>query len=272
MQHDAWVQAAAAAAHHQAVQRRESHGRGDAFALPQGAHARPVAQVRHHHTAIGGSAQVRRQGAGDVFIRQAMKAVALDAGLRDVARQGKGLRDPRLRGVKFGVKTRHLRHTGQHHVNGANGRQVVRLVQRSQCAQPFKLRQNRGRDAHRARKCLAAMHHAVAHRPQCAAVGMLPEPVKQLLESFFGAVYRVGGHPDAAVFKRGTVWPPYPQAGLGANAFDHAVGNARQRGIGGRVINRKLDTGRAGVDDQKRLCAGAFRNGRLDVDSHGHSF
>jgi hypothetical protein len=91
-----------------------------------------------------------------------VKAVAFHPCLGDVARQGIGLRDPGLAGVELGVETGHLRHVGQQRGNGANRRQVVRLVQRGQGREPFELCQRVGRDAHRPRKMLAAMHHPMA--------------------------------------------------------------------------------------------------------------
>lgn len=44
------------------------------------------AQMRDDHAAIGSRAKVGGQDAGNVFVGQAVKAVALNAGFGDVAR------------------------------------------------------------------------------------------------------------------------------------------------------------------------------------------
>ncbi|MPN30131.1 hypothetical protein SDC9_177589 [bioreactor metagenome] len=53
IQQHARIDAAAARAHHQPVQRGKTHGGGDAAAAQRGAQAGAAAQVGHHHALVG---------------------------------------------------------------------------------------------------------------------------------------------------------------------------------------------------------------------------
>ena len=157
----AGVDRAAAGAHHEPVQGREAHRRGDAPAVAHRAHAGAVAQVRDHGAPCGRAAVERRQHRGDVFVGQAVKAVAAHAFLGEAARQGEGLRHLWLRPVKRGVEAGDLRHTGAILRHRLDGGHVVRLVQRRQRDQRFQLRQRSPRRRARARRTHAAMHDAM---------------------------------------------------------------------------------------------------------------
>ena len=150
------------------------------------------AQMRDDDAAIGSRAKVVGQDAGDVFVRKTVKAIALHAGFGDVARQGISLRHPGLRAVKFGVEAGDLRQFRPQAGDGADGRQVVRLVQRGQRRVAIELGQDVGRYERGPRLLLAAMHHPVAGCQQGAACGKPLQPVKQLFKRFLPAEHRVG--------------------------------------------------------------------------------
>ena len=83
------IEIAGARAHHQPAGRREAHGRVDANAVVHGGHARPVAQVRDDHPAVGRVAVQRAQLLQDVFVGEAVEAVARHAGVPEVAAAGR---------------------------------------------------------------------------------------------------------------------------------------------------------------------------------------
>ena len=88
------------------------------------------------------SGATSRQHRGDVFVRQAMKAVSLHAGRADLARQRHELRDRRLAAMEAGVEAGDLRHAGQPLRDRFDGRQIVRLMERRQRHQRPKLVEN----------------------------------------------------------------------------------------------------------------------------------
>ena len=65
---------------------------------------------------------------GNVLVRQAVEAVAADSLLNDSLRQGVKLIERRAIAMERSVEGRHLRHMGQCHRDGANHRDVLRLV------------------------------------------------------------------------------------------------------------------------------------------------
>ena len=79
VENDARIEVAAAAAHRQAIECGEAHGRCDAFAPVHRAHAGAAAEMGDDHATIGccRTKDVRKD-AGDVFIGKAMKPVAPD--------------------------------------------------------------------------------------------------------------------------------------------------------------------------------------------------
>ena len=137
----AGVDRAATGAHHEPVQSRETHRRCDAPAVAHRAHAGAVAQVRNHCTPIGRAAIHRRQHRSDVFVGQAVKAVAAHAFFDEATRQGEGFRNFWLRPVKRGVEARNLRHNRRHLSHRFDRGHIVRLVQRRQRDQRFQLHQ-----------------------------------------------------------------------------------------------------------------------------------
>jgi hypothetical protein len=80
VQHHAGVERAGARSHAQPVERREAERAIDALAVLERAEARTAAEVRDDHAAGCDLGSDARQGARDVFVRDAVKSVALHAG------------------------------------------------------------------------------------------------------------------------------------------------------------------------------------------------
>ena len=96
--------------------------------MVHGTQACAIAEVRDDDTTIRMRAQVLRQSAGDVFVRQAMETVALDAAGGEFAWQRKVLRERVLGTMKRGVEARDLRQSRMQCHQRADRRQVVRLM------------------------------------------------------------------------------------------------------------------------------------------------
>ena len=237
MDHHTGVQAAAARAHGAAVQRSKAHGGGHAFAVQHRAQRHAVAQVRHHGAACGQRRHLGFGGARHVFIRQAMKAVAPHAVFMKAPGQRKHLRLRRLAMVKGGVKAGHLRQVWPLGQQAANGRQVVRLVQRRQGHQGFELLQNTGVYPNWLGKQRAAMYHPVADRHQLLAHHVRAQPGKQPGQCRMLAADGVAA--KAGVMQRHTRAVLDLEMRLVANIADLAAQKALQTG-GRQVKHLKL--------------------------------
>ena len=109
MQQYAGVEIAAARAHHEATGRGEPHRRVDRVPVAHGRHAGAVAQVGDDRAAEGRAARLLQ----DVLVRQAVKAVAADALVPEVARQRQAPGHLRHVAVEAGVEAGDLGHLGE---------------------------------------------------------------------------------------------------------------------------------------------------------------
>ena len=173
VQHDARVELARPRAHRQAVERGEAHRALDAAPLAQRAHRGAAAEMGDDHPAAGDVGRDRAQPLGDVFVGEAVEAVAAHALVVERARQRVAVGVRRMAAVEGGVEAGDLRHVRVDLLREPDRREVVRLVQRRQ-------RRERGR-AGRARP----------HRP--APAGRSP-----------GRRARRGGRSRAARSRRGS--------------------------------------------------------------------
>ena len=130
VQHHPGVERARPRAHHQALHGRESHAGRDALPAAHCAQACAVAQVCDDDTPLSALAEVVRKHARDVFVGQTVKAVAPDAEFLELPRQGEQGREPRLARVKTGVEAGNLGKRRCNVQQGADRRQIVRLVER----------------------------------------------------------------------------------------------------------------------------------------------
>ncbi len=109
--------------------------------------------------AFGRDARQRRD---DVFVGQAVKAVAADAFGGERAGQAEFLGERRRVVMKRGVEAGDLRHVGRDRGDRADRGDVVRLVQRRERHQRFERGQHGVVDQHRRRISGSAMDHAMA--------------------------------------------------------------------------------------------------------------
>ena len=130
VENDPRIEIAAALAHGQAIKRRKPHGRRDAFAVEHRAHAGAIAEMGNHDAPVSsGWPDHIRQDARDVFVREAVKAVAPHSFLREAARQGEDAGDFRLRVMKRRIEARDLRQRWVQFRESRDSRKMMRLMQ-----------------------------------------------------------------------------------------------------------------------------------------------
>ena len=130
MDQNAWIDGAAARAHHQAVDGSEAHRAGDAAAILHGAEARAIAEMRDDDAPLGHFRRNFSQPARDIFIGDAVKAVTPDSLLGIFSRDGESLRDRRLAAMEGRVETGDLRQLRMGGPYRPNDREIMRLMQR----------------------------------------------------------------------------------------------------------------------------------------------
>ena len=163
MQDDAGVELAGAGAHRQAVEGGEAHGALDAAAVGERAHRGAAAEVGDDHAAAGDLGRDLGQAVGDVFVAEAVEAVAADALVVEGARQGVAVGMRGVAAVEGGVEAGDLRHgPGRSPSTRRIGGEVVRLVQRRQRLERGEPGEDVGVDQHGAVEVGAAVHDAVA--------------------------------------------------------------------------------------------------------------
>ena len=165
-----------------------------------------------------------RQRPGDVFVGQAVEAVALDAFGRETARQRKLLRDVGLTAVKRRIEAGNLGHFRQQGAQGFDAGDVVRLVQGSERDETFQVAENGVVDHDRLRVTFAAMNDAVTDRDDLPAAVTADEPLQQGIEG--SAVIDLVAFDD-----------------LVGNAFASAVFGDQAGGAGAQAVDLAGDLG-----------------------------
>src|SRR4029453_4842117 len=122
-----------------------------------------AAEVRDDNFLSGNLRKDVVQNAGDVFIRESMKAVAPHALFFNFVRQGNEVNDRRVRTVETRGETGDLGNIGQTIENCFDRGEVVRLMQRRQRNQFVQLSQDFLSDDNWPSELRAAVHHAMAH-------------------------------------------------------------------------------------------------------------
>ncbi len=238
---NAGIERATAGAHHQAVDRREAHGAGDASPVTDCAETRAIAEVRDDHAARREIRRERPQPSRDERVREAMEAVAMHPVRRDLARQRECLRLPFLTAVERGVEAGDLRQLGSTRADGRDRREIVGLVQRRERHERLEFLEKPIRYPLRHRVMGPTMNDAV------------PDGEK------IRAPQSVGRHPDEDMRRRvvidraglltcqhNPVAAAYACARTRADAFENPFRQKRGLRFGG--IDGQLDAGRAGVD------------------------
>ena len=261
--HGARIERTAARAHHQAVERGKAHGRGHAVQILHGAQAGAAAQVGDDDLAARDRAKALLQHQRLVFVRQAVEAVAAQAPLPRIVRQGQHLLDLRHRVVEGRVEARHLGDIGPRFQQYLDRLQRERLVQRRERHKTFQVCQHLGIDAHGGEILAAAMHHAMRHGAQ-RAPGQLRHDLRA--DVFKGRVMRLlrielqGDCRQAAGAVSGV---------FAADAFDLATPlRLLRQHAAGLLEQGKLDARRAAIEHQDQGAIGVFA-GMLDGCVHG---
>src|SRR5215472_15998357 len=117
-----------------------------------------------------------RQYRGNVFVREAVKAIAPYALLVERVRQREGLLDLRRGPVEGGVKASDLRQFGIEGHRHLDRREIVRLVQWRERYKRLQFGQQFGGYAGRPRVTQAAVDDAVAERVEPPVSQPLPDP------------------------------------------------------------------------------------------------
>src|SRR5262249_54181669 len=126
VKNEPWIEIAAAGAHHEATRRGESHCRIHGLSVTHGSQAGAVAEMRDYHAAPRSNAQ----NAHNVFVRQAMKAVASYSDIPELACHWKTCRDLGHRAMKRGVEARDLRKLRKPRANRLDRRNCSGQMQR----------------------------------------------------------------------------------------------------------------------------------------------
>ena len=205
--------------------------------------------MRHHELAAGALGRDPGQHGDDVFVRQAVEAVAADAPGRELARQRKFLRQRRLAAVEGGIEAGDLPHLGRGGADRPNDGDLVRLVQRGERHQLLEIGQQPAIDQRRLGILQSAMHHAVADAVESGlAADVTCEPVVDRRDRPV-----VAGAGDRL---RGELAAP----GIGdlksrrdPDSLHLAVHARRKRSVGGGFEHREFDARRAGIDHQDGL-------------------
>jgi hypothetical protein len=114
--------------HGQTVKRGKAHGALDAASAGERAHGGAATQMSDNNAPRHGLGDLRQAGR-DVFIREAMKAVAAHSFRVQVLRDGKMVCNRRMTAVEGGIEAGNLGELWKKRANGANRREIVWLVQ-----------------------------------------------------------------------------------------------------------------------------------------------
>ncbi len=126
------IERAAACPHEQTIKGGEAHGGGDRPSVLEGAEARAIAEMGDDHPPAGAVGIEFPQPGRDVFVGQAVEAVTAYAGVVKAAGQAEHLGEFRLGAVERRVEAGHLGDLRRRLGDGADRREVVRLVERGQ--------------------------------------------------------------------------------------------------------------------------------------------
>ena len=123
-----------------------------------------------------------RQGVRDVFVGQAVEAVAADAVVVEPARQGVPVGDLGVGAVERGIEARDLGQLGPEPGDRADAGEIVRLVQRRERHERGQLLEHRWTHPHRPGVVDAAMHHPMADADQRRVTELLAQPAAEHAE------------------------------------------------------------------------------------------
>ncbi|MNT26594.1 hypothetical protein D3C72_1621800 [compost metagenome] len=223
------------------------------------AQAGAATQVGHDDLAARDGAKTLLQHQRLVFVRQAVEAIAAQAPLPRIVRQGQHLLDLRHRVVEGRVEARHLGDVGPRFEQHLDGFQRERLVQGRERHITFQVGQHGKIDAHGGEIFAAAMHHAVRHGAQRTPVQLRHHLCADVFERRVMRLLRIelqGDGRQAAGAVGGV---------FAADAFDLAAPLRLLRQHAARLLEQsELDARRTAIEHEDQ---GAI--GMLDCCVHG---
>ena len=141
-----------------------------------------VAEVQSHGFARRRARVAFGQHGGNVLAGNSVETVAAHTGFGQRFGQREHLGQRRVAAVKGGVEASHLWHLGHTFQDGADGLQVVRLVQRRQGNEFVQVGKNLLGYPHWIRVLHSPMDHAMAHAGQAHLIGQTEQESSQMLQ------------------------------------------------------------------------------------------
>ena len=248
VQDDAGVELAGAGAHREAVEGGEAHRALDAHAVGHRAHRGAAAEVGDDDAAAGDLGRDLAQAAGDVFVGEAVEAVAADALVVEGARQGVAVGVVGAGAVEGGVEAGDLRHVRARSPSrggsargcsaGAAAPAGTRASSRARMSASTSTGRSKSGPPWTTRWPMASTSRPPwvwnQARVASTAVGRSRTSVGELIDE--GGAGRVGG----------------AQPGMHADAV-HLAADPPLRGAVDDVEELELQARRAGIDDEQRL-------------------
>ena len=162
VEHNARIDLAGAGAHRQSIERRKAHRALDALPVLQRAHGGAAAQMGHDDPFLRNVRRNLRQARRDVFVREAVEAVAADALGMEMLRDRVVVGDGGVLAMEGRVEARDLGQPRLVQHDRPDRSQIVRLVQRREGDIAFEALENLLRDNNRPIEFRASMHDPVA--------------------------------------------------------------------------------------------------------------
>ena len=239
--------------HAEAIERGEAERAVHALAVLHRAQTRTASKMRDDHAPARDLGRDRRQHGRDVFVRQPMEAVALDAGVADLGRQRHELGDRWPATMKAGVEAGDLRYAGNPFPHRLHCREVIGLMQRCERDERAKVLEDLRRDDGRAGVTRTAVNDTMTHTTDGGAAEVLSQPVGDEAD-------RCPAIPDGAVQRSIGQRLPGPvlrrESRARADARYLAACFELPRCGVGPSEHGELQARRAGIDDDRVLAHG----------------
>ena len=132
IKHHTGIDLAGPRAHRQAVQSGEPHCAVDAAAIEERTHRCATAEMSDDDTRVGDFRRDRLQAIGDIFIGEAVEAVAANALRVETFRQGEMVGNCAMTAVESRIEAGDLRQLRKARAERLHGGEIVRLMKRRQ--------------------------------------------------------------------------------------------------------------------------------------------
>ena len=250
IEHDAGIELARPRSHRKPVERREAHRALDALSALDRAHRGAAAEMGDDHASARDVRRDLRQALGDIFVGQAVEAVAPDAFGMELVRDRVMVGERIVVAMEGGIEAGDLRQCREIAQQRPDRRQVVRLMQRRQRDVALQPRHDRMIDQHRASMIRPAMDDAMADGDG-VDVEFVAQPgagdrhrgrhIRHRLDRIGPVGQRIAGRAAGA------------QSRTAADPVHLALDLPLQPALAFHREDLKLDAGGAGIDDEDRV-------------------